>query len=115
MPRGRWCVVDAASAPACGFAVSDRFLRGGEEVQFEGHEPPELVQQVALGGGVVPPVERVLTDNVVVLGLDGCLIVFLVGSGSGERNIFLLEPASDVMVDEFAPVIGIEPGDRERE
>ena len=51
----------------------------------------------------------------VVLGLDGGLVVLLVGAGAGEEDLPVGGPADHVMVDELAAVIEVQSGDFERD
>lgn len=54
-------------------------------------------------------------DNVIVLGLDNGLIVFLVGPGPGEENLPLTGPRDDLVVDELGPVVTIQSRDIKRQ
>ena len=78
-PRGFWLVVDATPAPARGLVVSDGLLRGSEEVHSQRHQAPEPVQQFPLLGRVIPPGERVLPDNAVVLRAGRGMVILPVG------------------------------------
>ena len=55
LPRGPWLVVDALAASVGGRGVTGGLLGGGEEVQPQRDQRPQLAQQGELLGGVVPP------------------------------------------------------------
>lgn len=74
----------------------------------------QLVQQLALVGGVVAVVEPVLTHQMVVLRLDGRLVILLIRPGPGVENLPLSTPAQHLVVDELGPVIGVDSGDHIR-
>ena len=98
--RGRLVVDPCASADGVG-GVADGFLGRGEEVEPVVDQGPELVEQVELGRGVVAVVKAVAADEMVVLGLDGGLVVLLVGPRSGEVDVTVGGPADQVVVDEL--------------
>ena len=79
LPRGFRFVVDATPASAHDLVVSDGLLPGSEEVHPQRHQSPKLVQQSALLGRLMPPVERVTHDGAIVLRLDRGLVVLPVG------------------------------------
>ena len=80
LPRGLRFVVETFAAPVGAGGVTGGLLRRGEEVQPHRDQRPELAQQRELCGGVIPPVERVLADDVVILRFHGGLVVLLVGA-----------------------------------
>jgi hypothetical protein len=60
-------------------------------------------------------VAGVAADHGPVLLLDECLVVLVAGASAGERDPPGLAPAGQVVVDELGPVVGVDPGEVERE
>lgn len=87
----------------------------GEQVQQQVGLRPQLVEQVELFGGVVSPVEREFSHDVVVPGLDGGLVVLPVRAAPGLFDVLVLEPVDELVVDGLRAVVGVEAGDGEGE
>src|SRR5699024_9604636 len=84
---GAWGVVAASAPPSSVGVPPDRFLGGGEEIEAIIDQGPEPVQQGESLRGVIAPVEAIAAHQVVVLGLDGGLVVLLIGPRAGEEDL----------------------------
>ena len=85
----------------------DRFLCRGQEVEPVVHQPPEPVQHAQFEVGVVPIIEPILSDQVIVFRLDGRLIVLLVAPGPGEEDLQVRGPSDYVMIEKFRDVVEV--------
>src|SRR3546814_5046240 len=72
-------VVGPTPTPVAVAAIPLGLLGRGQVVEPVVDQSPQPVQHGPFLGGVVAVVEAVLADQVVVLGLDGGLVVLLVG------------------------------------
>lgn len=111
-PRGHRPVVDASGPPVAGAGPSDGLLGRGEQVDFERDEPPQFVEQVEFRG-LVPVVERVFLDDVVVARLHGGLVVLPVRPAPGLPDVAFLQVADEVGVDGLAAVAAVVGADAE--
>ena len=112
--RGGGLVVDAGAIAVAVTAEVDRLLGRCQIVEAVVDQHPEPVQRGTFLGGVVPVVEAVFADEVVVLRLDGGLVVLLVGPGPGEEDLQVRGPRDDGLVEELAAVVEVQSGDLER-
>src|SRR6185312_9058446 len=92
-----------------------QFLLGGDQVDQRGQYGPDPVEQLDLAGGVVAPVADGAAGDVPVLLLDVAAVVLVLRPGSGEGDLLLQAPGEQVLVDEFAAVVGVDPEQRERQ
>lgn len=106
LPRGRGPVVDAPRPAVARAGSADGLLGWGEQVHLDRDELPQLVQQVELGR-LVPVIERVASDDVVVPGFGGGLVVLPVRPAPGLLHVDGLEVGDEVRVDELAAVVAV--------
>ncbi len=105
--RRLWGIVEASAAAVGAAGIPDRFDGRGEVVEAVVDQLPHPVEHGAFLGGVIAVVERVLADQVVVLGLDGGLVVFLVRAKAGEVDTVVAGPADDRLVEKHGAVVEI--------
>ena len=95
--------------------LGDQLLLGQEQVHLLGDQRPELVQQREFAGGVVAVVADAAAHDRPVLLLDMGLVVGMGRPAAGERDLARVAPSQQVVVDELRAVVGMDPGDVERE
>lgn len=93
--------VDVAGPP-------DRFTDRCEEVQPQAHRLPQPYQQLVVMNIVVAAMETVTADHMVVLGLHVSLILFPLGTRTGEVDICFPTPGDKLMVEEFTTTITLQ-------
>jgi hypothetical protein len=108
-------VVDAAGAGADPF-FSEELHRGLEEVH---HQPPVAAVQLVEGRDGARIVDSLPSHQAADMGpvllLDVGVVVLLVGPAPGELDLVLLAEADDVVVDELAPIVGVQTPQLKRE
>ena len=87
----------------------DRFLGRGQVVEPVIYQPPEPVQYAQFRIGDVLMIAPILTDEVIVLRLNGRLIILLIRPGPGEENLQVRGPIDDRMIEKFRTVIDAMP------
>lgn len=88
-PWGLRLVVDGPPASVAPLFDAYGFAGGGEQVRQQVGLRPQPVGQVELFGGVVSPVEREFSHDVVVPGLDGGLVVLPVRAAAGLFDVLV--------------------------
>ncbi len=112
--RGRRFVVSLGHFRAVSL-LEHQFLLREEVVGEHPVKLPDLVQECELGRGVVAVVVNKFTHVGPVLLLDVGAVVAVAGTGPGEGDLVVHAVFEQVVVDELAPVVRIDPDDWERE
>src|SRR5450830_1388720 len=86
-----------------------------EDVGTLSKEGLQLLQVSKLTLGIESAVSQASVHQRPVLGLHVTVVVFVVGTGTGEANPMSIAEPSQFVVDEFTPIVRVQDQDRERQ